>query len=403
MKLAYCGVPHFGGTYTVFRSLRAGLASHGIELRWLGTGRPEVLAAPEFAADFAWGENIGGRAGPGGDAALARATASHLAATGYQGVIVNTLACRIQTNLARYLPQGCLRLLIAHGISEATYQASAAIRDHVHATVAVAPRVRTDLIRRFAFDPTRIVTIPNAVELAPYLAAPRAAPPPGPLRILSFGRIDEAAKGVFWLPRIMAALPPGLARLTIAGAGPDLARLQALAAPLADRISFLGRIPLGQEAALYAAHDVFLMPSRLEGFGQTIVEAMAAGCVPVVSRIRGVTDTIIAEGVDGCLFPMGDVAAAATELQALALNRARLQTMAAAARRNVVEPYGLARQAAAYAGLLQRLAAAPPPIARPLPLASWRYPPGLRPSLRSYLPGGLKNLLRVARERLQPA
>ena len=41
------------------------------------------------------------------------------------------------------------------------------------------------------------------------------------------------------------------------------------------------------------------MPSRFEGFGFSLIEAMAAGCVPIVSRIHGVTDWIVEDGKTG--------------------------------------------------------------------------------------------------------
>jgi hypothetical protein len=56
--------------------------------------------------------------------------------------------------------------------------------------------------------------------------------------------------------------------------------------------------------------------------------------------------------------------------------------------------------AARYAAILSSVRAAPRALAPPLPIEGWRYPAGLNPGLRSYLPTGLKNVLRVWRERL---
>ncbi|MDX7324888.1 glycosyltransferase, partial [Providencia rettgeri] len=57
--------------------------------------------------------------------------------------------------------------------------------------------------------------------------------------------------------------------------------------------TFLGAVHPEAVFDLLLRHDVLVMPSRFEGFGLTITEAMSAGCIPVVSRIRGVTDTIV--------------------------------------------------------------------------------------------------------------
>jgi glycosyltransferase involved in cell wall biosynthesis len=399
MKLAYLGIPHFGGTHTVYVSLRDGLAGHGVEVRWLGVGsRARAVAAdPAWAHERARGDVV--EAAAGGERQLAEAMARHLLQAGYAGVFVNVLASRVQTNAIRYMPPGLRRIMIVHGITPATYAAAGAVRDHVDATVGVAERIRTDLCTGFGFRSDRTLTIPNAIAVDRFLAASRAAADDGPLRLLSFGRVEEAAKGVLWLPAILQRAGLGRAVLTVAGDGPDRQRLETRCAPLGPAVRFLGRIPVGAEPELYARHDVFLMPSRFEGFGQTIVEAMAAGCVPVVSRIRGVTDTIVTDGEDGFLFPVGDVGAAGAIVRRLADDRALLARLAAAARQRAAGRFGLPQQAAAYARLIREVMARPPAAPPPLPWDTWSYPAGLRPGLRTWLPEPVKNVLRTWRER----
>jgi len=73
--------------------------------------------------------------------------------------------------------------------------------------------------------------------------------------------------------------------LGIIGDGPerDSLREQAAGMTHSDRVSFLGF--LEEDSAVYehmAAADVFALPSVREGFGITVLESMAAGCVPVV-------------------------------------------------------------------------------------------------------------------------
>jgi glycosyltransferase involved in cell wall biosynthesis len=378
MKWACFVAPHIGGTYTVYASLRQGFLGHGVELRWLGLGE----AAGVVLSD---------------EAQLGRAMVEHILARGYDGVLVNVLASRVQTNAIRHLPRHVRRIMIVHNITPATYAAAAAMRDWVDATVGVSRRIRDDLVGRLGFPANRTRWIDNAIDLVEYAGLERASE--RPLRLLSLGRIEDAAKGVLWLPGIMAGVAGQDARLTVAGDGPDLARLRERCAHLGERVRFLGRVAPAEVPRVMARHDVLLLPSRYEGFGQTLVEAMAAGCVPVASRIRGVTDVTIEDGESGLLFPVGDVGAAAAAIARLAGDRALLAWLAANARARAAL-FNRERQTEAYAALIREVMSRPPTTPEPLPFSHWAYPRGLRPGLRTYLPEPVKNLLRTWKERL---
>src|SRR5260221_68538 len=172
----------------------------------------------------------------------------------------------------------------------------------------VSLRIKQDLVRRLGFDPKWTVCIPHGVGDAAGVAHDGGRQP-RPLRAISIGRIEDAAKGIFWLPKILERVPSSI-RLTIAGDGPDLPELRRRCVALGNRVTFLGNVQVNAVPALLGSHDVLLMPSRYEGFGMTVIESMAAGCIPLVARIKGVTDEIITDGLDGMLFPPGDVASA---------------------------------------------------------------------------------------------
>lgn len=132
----------------------------------------------------------------------------------------------------------------------------------------------------------------------------------------------------------------------------------------------------------------------------TLLEAMAAGCVPIASTLRGVTDMVVDDGHDGLLFPIGDRRKAADLVYALDGDRLRLAQLSAGARRKVARSFTVERMAMRYAEALRKTASNPPPIAPSLPIENWSLPPGLRPGLRTYLPAPVKNWLRLVRERL---
>lgn len=80
-----------------------------------------------------------------------------------------------------------------------------------------------------------------------------------------------------------------------------------LGAPdLAGRVRVHGIVPTSRVAALYAAADVFALPSRAEPYGTVYGEAMAAG-LPVVGWRAGNLPHLADDGVEGVILPVGDV------------------------------------------------------------------------------------------------
>lgn len=121
-------------------------------------------------------------------------------------------------------------------------------------------------------------------------------------------------------------------------------------------MSFSGWVAPADVPWLVNQHDVMIMPSRFEGFGLTLIEAMSQGCPAVVSKIAGVTDTIVTDGEDGLLFPVGDFRQAARHINRLARDRELLAGMAAAAQQKVETVFDNDIAGRAYAGLLEHLA-----------------------------------------------
>lgn len=139
-------------------------------------------------------------------------------------------------------------------------------------------------------------------------------------------------KGADLLPAIMARVWERVprARLTVVGAGPLLERLQREfgRGAGAARCDFTGEIAREQTATVLRAADVLLLPTRVEGFGLAIAEAMAAGAVPVVTRLAGITDFVVEDGRTGLLAPSEDVAGFAAAVAALLTDEPRRAVMA---------------------------------------------------------------------------
>lgn len=392
IPVAFFAYPNAYGLYTVFRNLRAGLLPMGYDLRWVGYGpaAQQAFDDPTFASERACGTVVGPALTD--EREIARALAGHLAEIGYRYVIFNPPQETVQMNLVRYLPAELKRIFVVHSSARGAHLLLRDLRQHVHATVGVAPRSRDDLINHHGFDRRYTVAIPNALDLSAYRnLKPRDAA--AALRVLSFGRIEEITKGVFWLPRILKHCPAEVG-LTIAGDGPHLAELRRRCEPLGQRVRILGLVPPARIPELISQHDVFIMTSRTEGLPYTLIEAMAGGCVPVSSIIRGVTDFVVQHERTGLLYPIGDVQAAADAITRLHRDRTLLARMAGEAGLDVKQRFSAEVMARQYVDLFNRIDASPRPLGPILSLDRWELPASFSPGLSRFIPRGVKNLIR---------
>lgn len=117
--------------------------------------------------------------------------------------------------------------------------------------------------------------------------------------------------------------------LKIIGDGPDAGRLQQLSRKLGlTRVQFLGRQdPLPH----YETAAVFMMTSRVEGWGLTLTEAMQTGTVPIAFDAYASLRDIVENGKTGVIVRNGDVTAFAAETRRLMTEAEHRHRLAAAA------------------------------------------------------------------------
>ncbi len=238
------------------------------------------------------------------------------------------------------------------------------------AVVALSHGVGRELIADYGLDPARVVTIHNPVDTESWRRrgqAARGAEPPwgsyggeGPM-LVAVGRLIPQ-KGFDLLLQALALCQGAgrKAKLAIVGEGPERARLEALAQKLGigGRVLFAGFIP--DPAGWYAHGDVFVLPSRWEGFGHVIVEALACG-LPVIAFDcpHGPVD-ILGGGDAGLLVPAQDIGALSAAIDRV-LGDPQMRARLAAAAPAVAERYSLPHIVGAYAGLIDAVAADVPP------------------------------------------
>lgn len=100
------------------------------------------------------------------------------------------------------------------------------------------------------------------------------------------------------------------ARLRIIGKGEEEANLKRIATQLgiADRVDFAGGMPNAQIVAAMASADVLVLPSRFDGWGAVVNEALMVG-TPVICSDRCGASDLIEDGRNGYVFEAGEVAA----------------------------------------------------------------------------------------------
>lgn len=139
-------------------------------------------------------------------------------------------------------------------------------------------------------------------------------------------------KGIAELIEAVAQVPDGNARLrlVVAGTGPATGELrERAAAHLPGRALFLGRIE--NSGDLYAACDVFALPSHMEGFGLVFIEAAYYGVPSIGTRVGGVPFAI-QDGDTGLLVDLFDIEGLTRAIAQLRDDPALLKRLGEAAR-----------------------------------------------------------------------
>jgi glycosyltransferase involved in cell wall biosynthesis len=205
-----------------------------------------------------------------------------------------------------------------------------------HHVIVVSPSVAQRLAADFGVAPDKITVALPGNDVRPAARGSRD----GSVALLAVGAVVRR-KGYDVLVAALADLEDLHWRLTIAG---DRTRAPAIVAALDDairrhalgrRITVAGAVSDQRLAELYAEADLFVLPSRFEGYGIAFAEAIAHG-LPVIGTTAGaIPDTVPDDA--GILLPPDDVAALAGALRRLigdadARGRCAAAARAAAAR-----------------------------------------------------------------------
>ncbi len=192
---------------------------------------------------------------------------------------------------------------------------------------------------------------------------------PGKYGIGTFGRVRKQ-KGSDLFVEAMCRLLPKYPDFTAVIVGhvsvdnlPFVEKLKSriAAAGLTERIRFLGERPIEEVPLWYQRISIYVFASRVEGFGLTMIEAMAAGDAVIATR-AGAAEVVIEDGETGFLTAVGDVDALAAAIEPMMREPERIPAIGAKAHARVELDFSRDREAdeivAVYRGLWGETAAA---------------------------------------------
>lgn len=225
--------------------------------------------------------------------------------------------------------------------------------------VGVSTEIVSELKKHMPQD--RIMRIGNGIDILKYQRSAsrdeaRRQLQIGERRVIGFvGRLSPE-KGIGYLLRAVGHLVQDgqdvCALIVGDGGQAEALRAEARALQIADRVIFTGN--RSDTPALYAAMDVFVLPSLQEAFPMVILEAMACG-VPVVATRVGDVAELVEPGRTGLLVDTKDAAALQTAIHELLTHRERAESMATAARARTEKNFSSAAMATQYRAVYERV------------------------------------------------
>jgi len=396
-RIAWCLSPLLSGVTTVYKVVGEGLRHSGWDVRAYVSG---VEGSREIDVRFAdkYCEILST-----GTSSVVQNAREFIRRAGEQRIDVVFCTGQMFTLAAAPALPPTVRLITRCGVmTRWGYQLATANLERIDRIVVETPREYQDLIRDWGAAEKKCAIIPGGIDVQSfYLGNIRAFQEN--LRLVFLGRLDENQKAVMCLPKTVSRLAAaGVSfHLDIIGDGPDRERMvQAFArAGLDTQVTIHGTMRREDMLPFLQRAHIFVLPSRYEGVPWALLETMACGCVPVASRIAGTTDYIVEHGTNGILCTVGKSSEFAQAIMDLAADRARLESMSAAAVRTIHQRFTLDRVVKDHDELLRAVLAQEPRRYNPIPVTAIQTPDLPVQQWRRYVPQSVKNYVRTWAER----
>lgn len=201
--------------------------------------------------------------------------------------------------------------------------------------ISVSKFTKNQIVETYEINPEKINVIYNGIELKEQTFTEDESEKlktqfhiPQKRVILFVGRVDDHRKGLdLLLKSFKDVLEKIDSVLLVVGKGNQTeARTLAISLGILDNVFFTGFVDETTLKKCYALCDVYAVPSRLEGFGLTILEAIAAG-KPVVATNVGAITEIMKNGEYGILVELNEINGLSNAICTLLQNKKLVENM----------------------------------------------------------------------------
>lgn len=233
---------------------------------------------------------------------------------GYDLVVLNTLMSLTAQRLMRFDLRGKTWLFWGErlGTKARWHDALCAPLKRSAGIVAIGSFAQQDYRRRF--PDTRHFNIPYHCDLSPFLDRPRHQRVDEEVVFLLCGQM-VARKGVDVILRAFCELDPR-ARLLLVGREADLPEMLAtVPTTTRERIHYAGFQAPEKLPEFFSQADVFVLPSRYDGWGVVLNQALGAGLPILCSDAVGAGHDLVKEEQNGLRFRAGDMEGARAAMQ----------------------------------------------------------------------------------------
>jgi glycosyltransferase involved in cell wall biosynthesis len=285
----------------------------------------------------------------------------------------------------RFVPEDCLRIGMIHSDEEGVYRLVKRYIPWLDIIVCVSTEIYNKTLFLTKGTQTSVAKISCGVPM-PHAKAIKTFNKK--LRVLYLGRVIEEQKRISILSKVMRRTIDCKLDIswTIAGSGPDLPFLINEFSDNSSCVKFLGSVPYSAVPNLLSQNDVYFLCSDYEGLPLSMLEAMGAGLVPVVSDLAsGISEVV--NSCNGVRVPIDNEDDYFNAIYSLLENPSRCASLSVNAVHDVKDKYSIGAMTTNWMNLLDdnisvnnpawggRIKASVPPEVA----THWYYTPWMRP------------------------